>query len=337
MACKSLAIYPIINLFGVMNQWAILMRRKSLKAYRHGNCMAFVHECIVRDHWPFAPFKPYDMSSNHGLKVIFIKNKQQVWVANSTFGPDHSILLLIKKGEAKLQVNGNSKVLNSGKLTMVPKGELWSLSHQRDQIHLGVLGVHLSPFLEQAAKTLPLSYIKLWDDGVRTIDLGQQEVFWLFKLFHLLKAKNNPKESSLANNFILRYGLSILLWELGHLFQKSGKVLPIPHNAGRVLVLHFMDLLTDHYTKEHKVGFYSQRLQITVDHLSKVVKQHTGKTAKGHITGLLMEDAKALLQGAVPIKGIARTLGFKTLYDFSKFFKRYASLSPRRYREKVKL
>jgi len=200
-----------------------------------------------------------------------------------------------------------------------------------------VLGVHLEPFLDQVILSLPHTFIKLWDNGVRTIDLGQKEVLWLFRLLLLLKAKNNPKESSLANDFILRYGLYILLWELGHLFQKAGKAPTIPHTAGGVLVLYFMDLAADHYTKEHKVGFYSQQLQVSVDHLSKVVKQHTGKTAKGHITELLMGDAKTMLQDTVPIKRIARTLGFKTIYDFSKFFKRYASLSPRLYRENAKL
>lgn len=88
---------------------------------------------------------------------------------------------------------------------------------------------------------------------------------------------------------------------------------------------------------EHKVGFYAKHLNVTADHLSRVVKKRTGKTAKEHIKETLMEEAKVLLWDTISIKDIGRILGFKTIYDFSKFFKRYAYLSPRSYREKVKM
>ena len=155
-------------------------------------------------------------------------------------------------------------------------------------------------------------------------------------LFILLGAKNNPQEPSLANGHIIRHGLYMLLWELSHLFQKDRNTSPIIHTAGHVLVLHFMALLASHYKIEHKVGFYAKHLNVTGDHLTRAVKKHTGKTAKDHIKEVLMEEAKALLKETTPIKEISQILGFKTLYGFSKFFKRHASLSPRAYREKVR-
>lgn len=96
-----------------------------------------------------------------------------------------------------------------------------------------------------------------------------------------------------------------------------------------------MGLLAIHFKREHQVGFFANCLKVSPDHLSRTVKKHTGKTVKVHIKTILMEEAKALLQDTTSIKEIAQILGFKTLYGFSKFFKRNASLSPKSYRIKV--
>jgi|GEM_PF-3198648 len=255
-------------------------------------------------------------------------------MAHSFFGPFHFILLLVKKGSVRFRVNGNNIDLYHGKLVLVSRGKSWLLENPSLEAQIGALGFTMQ-YIEHGVGQLPRSFIRLWDQNVQTIELEQKEVSWLFLLLELLRTKVNPKTTSLAHGYILRHGLYMLLWELSDLLRKDGKVPLIIHTAGHILVLHFMRLLAAHSKREHQVGFYARRLNITPDHLSRMVKKHTGKTAKGHIREILMEEAKALLQDTAPIKEIAQMLGFKTLYSFSRFFKRNASLSPRAYREKT--
>lgn len=143
-----------------------------------------------------------------------------------------------------------------------------------------------------------------------------------------------PTTPSPAHGIALRYGLYMLLWELDRLVQKENPLTSIMNTAGHFLVLQFMELLTRHYGSQHQVAFYAKRLQVTPDHLSRVLKNNTGRKAKDHIQQLLMEEAKVLLSGPRSIKEIAYQLGFNTPYAFSKFFKRNASVSPTSYRSR---
>jgi len=218
---------------------------------------------------------------------------------------------------------------------MVPGGNLWSMGGTTSPMHIGILGLSRKFVLGNTVGPLPPSFMWYFGKDIRIIDLGQGDVSFLFLLFSLLGSKSHVAEPSIADGHVLRHGISMLLWELHQLFKDQGRVPTTVSTAGHLLVLHFMDLLATHYKMEHKVGFYAKHLNVTADHLSRAVKRRTGKTAKEHITETLMEEAKVLLRDNIPIKEIGRVLGFRAIYDFSKFFKRYASLSPRAYREKT--
>lgn len=281
------------------------------------------------------PQKTHDRGPYPGLVVHFPKNKQQVAMAHSFFGPVHSILVLVKKGRVRCQVNGDGIMLYKGKLVMVPGGNPWSMAVTTSPIKIGILGLSRKFVLGNTLGPLPPSFLWFFEKDIRIIDLAQGDVSFLFLLFTLLGTKSPASEPSMANSHVLRHGIYMLLWELHQLFQDRGRVPTTVTTAGHLLVLHFMVLLATHYKREHKVGFYAKHLHVTADHLSRAVKKRTGKTAKEHIKETLMEAAKVLLRDNLPIKEIGLILGFTAIYDFSKFFKRYASLSPRSYREKV--
>lgn len=246
----------------------------------------------------------------------------------------HSLLLLVKKGRVRFVIETDHHPLSPGRLLMVPQGRMWSLQHPSSAIHLGILGLDLKQLRRQTTSTLPSALIQYWEVGIQTLELEKKELYWLFKLFQILEAKIIPTISSPSHEPILRYGLYMLLSELDRLVQRNNNLSHIMHTAGQFLVLRFMDLLTRHYRSEHQVGFYAGLLHVTPDHLSKVIKKHTGRTAKDHIKQLLMEEAKILVQSKKSIKEIAQLLGFQTPYAFSKFFKGNASLAPNIYRKK---
>ena len=130
---------------------------------------------------------------------------------------------------------------------------------------------------------------------------------------------------------------NFLMLHVGDLFffslEKSD-----PFISNRSSVCHkFKSLLFEHYRRQHKIHFYAERLSISTIYLSRIIREETGQTVYGHITGLLCSDAKKLLScSKYDIQNIAYVLGFADQASFSRFFKRLAGMSPKDYRNHVK-
>lgn len=95
----------------------------------------------------------------------------------------------------------------------------------------------------------------------------------------------------------------------------------------------FLVLLSRHYTTQHRVKFYADKLNITPDYLSVVLKECTGSTPKEIINNQLILAMKALLESSdLPIKGIADRLHYEDTSHLCKVFRRHTGMSPLEYR-----
>lgn len=94
-------------------------------------------------------------------------------------------------------------------------------------------------------------------------------------------------------------------------------------NASTDLLKRFKALVKLSYAKEHKVANYANKLNITADHLNKVVKSSLGISAKEYIQQEILVEAKRLLIFSdITFKEIAYALGFNDPAYFSNFFKK---------------
>ena len=79
---------------------------------------------------------------------------------------------------------------------------------------------------------------------------------------------------------------------------------------------------------------YAQQLSVHVNHLNRVVKQHTEQTTTQHIAQRIVQEAWALLQHSDwSISEIAYSLGFDAPAYFTNFFKRKTGKNPLQARE----
>ena len=91
----------------------------------------------------------------------------------------------------------------------------------------------------------------------------------------------------------------------------------------------FKALIDQQYKRWHQVSEYSQEMGVSSDHLSRVVKSLTGKTAKDFIQSKLIVESKRLLYFTdLSTKEIAYDLGFSESSNFSQFFKKQTGVSP---------
>ena len=94
-----------------------------------------------------------------------------------------------------------------------------------------------------------------------------------------------------------------------------------------------MRLLPQHFVKHHDIGFYASELCITPTHLSRVVRQITGRTVVDYVNQMLLMEATFLLKTTdLSLAAIAERLRFADQSSFSKFFLRMKGINPKRFR-----
>jgi AraC-like DNA-binding protein len=106
--------------------------------------------------------------------------------------------------------------------------------------------------------------------------------------------------------------------------------------GGNELFRRFIKLVSQHFLTLHKVTDYAELLNISPDHLNRIIKSQSDKTAHELIDDMILIEAKAhLLHTHLSIAEIAYKLEFSDPSHFNKFFKKHTGQTPRQYRGKV--
>jgi AraC-like DNA-binding protein len=130
---------------------------------------------------------------------------------------------------------------------------------------------------------------------------------------------------------LLRLSFTLLLDQLAALLVPKRSL-----SRKEVQAAVFFRLLQEHYREAHTTQFYADKLFITRGHLSKIIRQVSGKSPKKAIEETLLGQARLLLKDPERTLGsIAETLGFSSGPFFSAFFKKHTSESPAAYRKRL--
>ena len=98
----------------------------------------------------------------------------------------------------------------------------------------------------------------------------------------------------------------------------------------------FIQLVNQHCSQQHQIGYYASRLCLTERYLSTVIRQTSGMTAKMWIDQALIIRIKVeLMHTDKTVNQIAEDLHFPNPSFFCKYFKRETGMTPNEYRMKV--
>ncbi len=104
--------------------------------------------------------------------------------------------------------------------------------------------------------------------------------------------------------------------------------LDISHQTEEIFV-SFYQLLQQHFIEQHGIAFYADRLNISNNYLSRIVKRITGKTVVSCIDEMLAIEASWLLKSThLTVAQIADRLHFASSPSFDKFYKRMRGCPP---------
>lgn len=123
--------------------------------------------------------------------------------------------------------------------------------------------------------------------------------------------------------------------ELANIFMGKKELMTTPALSRKEeLFEQFLHLLFEHCKEQHVVTFYAEKLFITPQYLSLILKELTGKSANKWIDDALIVEAKMLLKAPqATVQQVADILHFSDQSTFGKFFKKHLGISPMEYRK----
>jgi AraC-like DNA-binding protein len=111
-----------------------------------------------------------------------------------------------------------------------------------------------------------------------------------------------------------------------------------PFTQPQRLVGRFAELVERHYREEGKVEFYANRLRVTADHLSAVLRKTQQDGAKEFIQHRRFREAMLLLEtSSLSIKEIAFAIGFEDADYFGRAFRKFQGVPPEAYRREARM
>lgn len=101
------------------------------------------------------------------------------------------------------------------------------------------------------------------------------------------------------------------------------------------LVAQYKKMVAQYFVTLRSVKDYAEKMAVSPNHLNKVIKQETGKSAGDFINDMLVMEIKALLRySQLNISEIAYQLDFTDTSHLAKFFKKHTGTTPTQYRQK---
>ncbi len=129
--------------------------------------------------------------------------------------------------------------------------------------------------------------------------------------------------------------INLILIAADRSYQRQQLAKKVDPKKETTLLTRFKKLVGRHFITKRHVSDYAALLAVSPNHLNKIVKDQSGKTAGSFIEEMLLMEAKALLRHtALSIAEIAYELDFSDPSYFNKFFKKGAGITPLAYRKR---
>lgn len=245
-------------------------------------------------------------------------------------------LFLVLEGEADLTVDHMPyKLIKGSFLTLMP-------SHTLRMIHVdedfrGYLIAVSSSFMNdyglfRQKNTSMLRYVEIRKNPCAVFEPSETEV--VYDQMLLVRSKIRQKDHYFYKE-IMQNALAGLMLELGNIFSAKKEFTASPALSRKEdLLEQFLKLLFENCREQHGVAYYAERLFITPQYLSLILKTLTGKSANKWIDDALIMEARVLLKAPqATVQQVADLLHFSDQSTFGKFFKKHMGVSPMEYRK----
>ncbi|AKD55958.1 helix-turn-helix domain-containing protein [Spirosoma radiotolerans] len=239
-------------------------------------------------------------------------------------------LFLVTAGQLTATVGQHSYTLAAQDVLMVPAMQIFSLIDIPENAR-GFMCFFSNELVLNSASDVDFDFLKLTSQP--RIPLSIQQTGFITNILDRLTI--DYYENGADKTDLIRPYLAALLIEINRVYVSKA---PAKIDAGDRLVQRFMDLLTESVREKRLVSQYADQLNVSPNHLNKVVKAHTGQSPSVWIDERIVLETKVLLfQSNLTVAQIALEMGFDDQSSFGKLFRKYTHLSPTDFRKMIAL
>lgn len=245
------------------------------------------------------------------------------------------LIILVTAGKAKISLDNVSYELSENHLIFIMPSHITQITHTSDDLKGQLLLADVT-FLEECKpdniNPSLVNYMRLRKNP--RVVLDPDETIFLERYLHLMKERITKEQHYFRVELLHIHFIAFLL-ELVNIVMEKKKSIPMPKLTSKEEIVNkFLQLLLQHFKEEHAITFYADKLCITSQYLSSVLKIHTGKTASEWIDEAILAEAKVLLKSPkMTILQVSQILNFADQSTFGKFFKKHVGISPTLYKK----
>lgn len=252
------------------------------------------------------------------------------------FRSDSYTIMLILSGSSKIQFNLMDYKLQANDIVLISPH---TVTHIREiESSMSIIGITFTlnfALIHSLNRNDVNAFEFFASKTALSLNLNEEEVTGLVKLTHLLHEKNTTV-SPFYGKELLAHSFNLLMYQVAALYRERYDEIITKMTRKEELTSKFIKLLEENFKKERKVQFYSDTLNMTSGHLSKILKEITGRTTGELIDAAIITEACILLANpTLSISQISDELNFSDQSFFGKFFKKHILLSPSEYRKKA--
>jgi AraC-like DNA-binding protein len=296
-----------------------------------------------------------------------IRNIRSISQLHEIFGfgkATHPLISIIDVSKWKIPAQFVGVKYTSGLFTIGLKDKSCGLQYGRNTYDFdeGVLIFTAPDQVQSVSKTQELDEIKGWmlffhPDLIRNTSLGHSiEDYGFFtydvhEALHLSDAEQKTItdcKTMIQNEILERidnHSQTVIASSIELLLNLSRRYYERQFNTRSAqnsdIVSQFHTLLNSYYksgkfaeTGIPSVEFFSDKIHLSGNYLSDLLKKETGYAIKDHVNNFIVEKAKTLLLSEFEsVSGISYHLGFNYPHYFSRLFKSKTGLTPQDYRK----
>jgi AraC-like DNA-binding protein len=264
-------------------------------------------------------------------KFTLLENPAYKFVVNHPVKLNAVVCIICIKGQMDGTLNLKKFAAKAPCLFIIVTDQILQCDYFSDDFS-GLFIIMSRSFLENIFNDMQVSlplFRSVYDNPA--IQLNQEElksmVEYFFILQRTLRRKENPNLQEALKHLTLAF-----FYQTGYRFYKVSDKLQ--KSKKDIMVEKFLTIVKENYKQNRMIEFYSEKLFLTPKHLSRVIKERSGKSAGEWIEDHVMLEARALLKSTdKTIQQISDELNFPSQSFFGKYFKRRAGISPKEYRK----
>ena len=250
--------------------------------------------------------------------------------------------ILCAGGEVTLSVQMDEYTLNENTILVAPASVLMFKHCQNCELYLMAFSSEFAVEMNIDIKVVMPIISSLHSSVImRKLDASHTEKMKRsFDILH--KEYSEPKslqvDVTLYREMAMRHMYAVMIYRLWEFIAVVNQidVVGVQKDRSSDYFKQLVNLLREHYRTERNVEFYAYKMNLTPKHLSRVVRNYSGKSVHQWIDEFVVLEIKNLLKYSdLSIQQISYELNFPNPSFMGQYFKRITGKTPGEYRREI--